>query len=91
MDLHWGKCGTCNPLGCSVPHPIAPGNTYTAVLEQTSSLKLQQRDLRLEMRRKFLTRRVGEHWNRLPGEVVESPLSLEVFKSRLDRPLAGMG
>ena len=35
------------------------------------------------MRKNFFIVWVTEHWNRLPGEVVESP-SLEIFKIRLD-------
>ncbi|KFW09687.1 hypothetical protein N327_05914, partial [Fulmarus glacialis] len=38
------------------------------------------------IRKRFFTVRVTEHWHRLPGEVVESP-SLEIFESHLDMVL----
>jgi len=41
------------------------------------------------MRKNFFTLRVTEHWNRLPGEVVDSP-SLEIFKTRLDKVLCSL-
>ena len=44
--------------------------------------KLEHRKFHLNMRKKFFTLRLMEHWNRLPTEVVESP-SLEIFKTNL--------
>jgi len=51
--------------------------------------KLKHRNFQLKMRKSFFALRVMEHWNRLPGEVVESP-SLEIFKTRLDKVLCSL-
>ena len=48
-----------------------------------NGFKLRQGRLRLDIRRKFFTQRVGMHWNRLPKEHVDAP-SLEELKARLD-------
>ncbi|GAB0186585.1 translation initiation factor IF-2-like [Grus japonensis] len=51
--------------------------------------KLEHRKFHLHMRKNFFALRVTEHWNRLLGEVVESP-SLEIFKTHLDTILCNL-
>ncbi|KFV83147.1 hypothetical protein N308_02948, partial [Struthio camelus australis] len=51
--------------------------------------KLNLRQFHLNVRKKFLTVRVTEHWHRLPREAVESP-SLKIFKTRLDTILGNV-
>ena len=56
---------------------------------RSNGLKLWWERSRLHIRKNYFIRRVVKHWNGLPREVVESP-SLEMFKSRLDKALAGL-
>jgi len=51
--------------------------------------KLKEGRFRLDLRKKFCTRRVVKPWPRLPKEVGDAP-SLETFKARLDGALSNL-
>jgi len=54
-----------------------------------NGFKVKEGRFRVDIRKKFFTMRVLEHWHRLPREVVDV-LSLETFKARLYRALSNL-
>jgi len=56
---------------------------------RSNGFKLREGRFRLDIRKKFFTMRVVNHWNGLPTGVAEAPF-LEIFKARLDRALSNL-
>ncbi|KFW02241.1 hypothetical protein N326_06953, partial [Eurypyga helias] len=54
-----------------------------------NGFKLKVGRFRLDTRKKFFTKWLVRHWNRLPREAVDAP-SLEVFKARLHEALSNL-
>ena len=52
-------------------------------------MTVKERRFRLDIRKKFFSRRVERRWNRLPRGVVDAPL-LEVVKVGLDGALSNL-
>ena len=56
---------------------------------RSNGLKFEQRKFHTNMQNNFFMVRVMEHWNRLLGDVVESP-SMEIFKTHMEAYLRNL-
>ena len=62
-------------------------SVITSDRTRRNGVKLRHGKFRLDTRKRFFTKRVVAHWNRLPSEVVTAP-SLSEFKKRWDCALS---
>jgi len=61
---------------------------FKLIFTRSNDLKLEHRKFHTNTWKNFFMVRVMEHWNRLPGEVVESPM--ETFKTHVDAYLCDL-